>query len=120
MDLQTSILGLGSYVPDTRLSNLDLEKTLDTTDEWITSRTGIKARRIAAKDQNTSDLCVLAGRKAITSAGLAVEDIDAIVVATLSPDYMTPATACLVQHKLGLSSRGVPAFDINAACSGFV
>jgi len=115
-----AILGTGSYVPARRLSNFDFEKSLDTTDEWITTRTGIKARRIAAPEEATSDLCLKAAQAALENAGIQASDIDLIVVSTLTPDYMMPSTACVLQKKLGLSDRGVPAFDMNAACSGFV
>lgn len=111
------IKGTGSYIPEKVMTNLDLEKIVDTSDEWITARTGIKERRIA-EGENTSDLAAKAGTRAIESAGLKPEDIDMVIVATMSPDQPTPATACSVQEKMGL--RKVPAFDISAACSGFV
>ncbi|MCH3853420.1 3-oxoacyl-ACP synthase, partial [Campylobacter jejuni] len=101
------------------LSNHDLEKIIDTTDEWITRRTGIKERRIASKDESTSDLGTKAAIKAIERANLKPQDIDAILVATLSPDYFTmPSTACKIAANLGLN--GISAFDISAACSGFI
>lgn len=115
-----AILGTGSYVPARRLSNQDFEKSLETTDEWITTRTGIKARRIAAPEEATSDLCLKAAQAALENAGIQASELDLIVVSTLTPDYMMPSTACVLQKKLGLSDKGVPAFDMNAACSGFV
>ena len=115
-----AILGLGSYAPTKRLTNQDFEKTLDTTDEWITSRTGIKARHIAAPGQQTSDLCVLAAQKALEDARMKADEIDLIIVATSTPDYPFPATACILQNKLGISEKKMPAFDIAAACTGFM
>lgn len=115
---KTGILGLGAYLPEKILTNKDLEKMVDTTDEWITTRTGIKERRIARKDEATSDMAAEAARRALADAKLKPEDIDLIIVATITPDMFFPATACLVQHKLG--ARTVPAFDISVACSGFI
>ncbi|MEQ9825548.1 MAG: beta-ketoacyl-ACP synthase III [Puniceicoccaceae bacterium] len=112
------IRGMGSSVPETRLTNEDLTKIVDTNDEWITARTGIKERRVAGDDLQVSDLAVNASRNALNEAGLRPEDIDLIVVATLTSEMISPATACLVQQKLGC--RPIPAFDINAACSGFI
>ena len=113
-----SITGVGSYVPDRVLTNAELERMVDTSDEWIRSRTGIRERRIAADDQATSDLAVAAARRALTSAGLTATDVDLIIVATITPDMLFPSTACLVQHKLGATRAA--AFDLEAACSGFV
>jgi 3-oxoacyl-[acyl-carrier-protein] synthase-3 len=113
-----SIIGTGSYVPERVLSNADLEKMVDTTDEWIITRTGIKERRIAAKDEHTSDLATKAARAAIEQAGISVDEIDLIVVATVTPDMFFPATACFVQQKL--QAKRAACFDISAACSGFV
>ncbi len=113
-----SISGVGSYVPAKVLSNADLEKLVETSDEWITSRTGIKERRIAATDEFTSDLAVHAARKAMEQAGVTGEQIDLIIVATITPDMPFPSTACLVQHKIG--ARRAAAFDLEAACSGFI
>jgi 3-oxoacyl-[acyl-carrier-protein] synthase-3 len=113
-----SILSVGSYVPERVLTNRDLEKMVDTSDEWITSRTGIKERRIAASDEYTSDLAARAALRALQNSGLRAEDIDLIIVATITPDMMFPATACLVQQKIG--ARRAAAFDVEAACSGFI
>ncbi len=115
----TVIRGTGSYAPSRVLRNEDLTGIVDTTDEWIVTRTGIRERRIAAEDEATSDLAVPAARAAMEMAGLGPEDIDAVIVCTLTPDMLFPSTACLVQSLLGLR-RGIPAFDVDAACSGFV
>ncbi len=117
-EYNAGIIGLGSYLPEKIMDNFDLEKIVDTSDEWITARTGIKERRIASEDESTSDLAVKAALKAIDSAGITKEDIDVIIVATMSPDQPTPATACGVQAKLGV--KNIPSFDISAACSGFI
>ena len=110
---------IGAYVPERILSNEDLTKMVDTTDEWITKRTGIKERRIAAENETTSDMAVKAAELAIERSGLVKSDIDMIVMATISPDYFNmPSTATVVAHKMGLDK--VPAFDISAACTGFV
>src|SRR5216684_3066050 len=113
-----SITGVGSYVPARILTNADLEKTVDTSDEWITSRTGIKERRLAASDEFTSDLATQAALKAMTNAGITAEQIDLIIIATITPDMPFPSTACLVQQKIG--ARRAAAFDVEAACSGFI
>ena len=113
-----SITGVGSYVPERILTNADLEKMVDTTDEWITTRTGIKERRIAAANEFTSDLATKAARRAMEMAGVTAEQIDLIIVASITPDMPFPNTACLVQQKIG--ARRIPAFDIEAACSGFL
>jgi len=115
---KAGIIGLGMYLPDNILTNAELEKMVDTTDEWIVTRTGIKERRIARSDEATSDMAVNAAREALKNANLKAEDIDLIIVATITPDMFFPATACLVQAKLG--ARTVPAFDISVACSGFI
>lgn len=112
------IAGTGSYLPEKLLTNADLERMLDTTDEWILARTGIRERHIAAEGEFTSDLSLQAARRAIQSAGIAADDIDLIIVATTTPDRIFPSTACLMQDKLGISN--CPAFDIQAVCSGFV
>lgn len=113
-----AIVGVGAYVPTRVLTNAELEKMVDTTDEWITSRTGIKERRIAAKDEFTSDLAAKAAQRAMKAAGVTGEQIDLIIVATITPDMVFPSTACLVQQKIG--ARRVAAFDLEAACSGFI
>lgn len=117
-EYNSGIIGLGSYLPERIMDNFDLEKIVDTSDEWITARTGIKERRIASENESTSDLAVKAAEKAIESAGITKDDIDVIIVATMSPDQPTPATACAVQAKLGV--KNIPSFDISAACSGFI
>ncbi|MCT4575418.1 MAG: ketoacyl-ACP synthase III [Alphaproteobacteria bacterium] len=113
------ITGWGSYVPEKILSNNDLEKLVETSDEWITKRTGIKERRIAADDQLTSDLAVIAAEKAIKKSGLDKNDIDLIIVATTTPDFTFPSTATIVQNKLGIDNK-CPSFDMQAVCCGFV
>lgn len=113
-----SIAGVGSYVPERELTNHDLAKMVDTSDEWITSRTGIKARRVAAKDQFTSDLAAQAALRAMQKGNVKPEEIDLIIVATITPDMPFPSTACLVQQKIG--AYRAAAFDIEAACSGFI
>jgi 3-oxoacyl-[acyl-carrier-protein] synthase-3 len=113
-----SIAGVGSYVPDRIITNADLEKMVDTTDEWIVSRTGIKQRRVAATDQYTSDLASNAALRAMKRSGVKPEEIDLIIVATITPDMPFPSTACLVQQKIG--AYRAAAFDIEAACSGFI
>jgi 3-oxoacyl-[acyl-carrier-protein] synthase-3 len=113
-----SIAGVGSYVPEQILTNADLEKMVDTSDEWITTRTGIKERRIAGKNEFTSDLAACAALRAMECAGVAAEKIDLIIVATITPDMIFPATACLVQQKI--AARHAAAFDLEAACSGFI
>lgn len=112
------ILGIGSYAPDKILTNADLERIVETSDEWISTRTGIKERRIVAQDQATSDLAVEAARKALAQAGVSGAEIDLIIVATISPDMLFPATACLVQD--ALEANNAAAFDLSAGCSGFV
>lgn len=114
----SSIIGTGSYMPEKILTNEDLSKIVDTSDEWITSRTGIKERRIAAETEATSDIASEAARRAMQSAGVTAEEIDLIVVATVTPDMAFPSTACFVQKKIGASNA--VCFDISAACSGFL
>jgi len=117
--LYASFKSIGAYVPSKVLSNADLEKMVDTSDEWILKRTGISERRIAAKDESTSDMAAKASKLAIERAGLEPSDIDLVICATVTPDYFNmPATACLISDKLGI--KNVQAFDISAACSGFV
>ena len=113
-----SITSVGSYVPSRVLTNADLEKLVETTDDWIVSRTGIRERRIAAADEFTSDMAAKAAQLAMDRAGITPEQIDLIIVATITPDMPFPATACLVQQKIG--ARRAAAFDIEAACSGFI
>ena len=113
-----SISGVGSYVPAKILTNADLEKMVDTSDEWITTRTGIKERRVAAKNEYTSDMALKAAQRAMKMAGVTSDQLDLIITATITPDMPFPATACLVQQKLG--ARRAAAFDLEAACSGFI
>ncbi len=113
-----SITGVGSYVPARILTNADLEKMVDTSDEWITTRTGIKQRRLAAKDEFTSDMAAKAAGQAMKRAGVTADQIDLIIVATITPDMPFPNTASLVQRKIG--ARRAAAFDVEAACSGFI
>lgn len=116
--IKAGFLGTGSYLPDKIMTNKDLEKIVETSDEWIVTRTGIKERRVAAEGQFTSDMAAEAGKKALAAAGLKPSDLDLILVATITPDMPTPATACFVQSKLGAPQAA--AFDVSAACSGFV
>jgi len=113
-----SISGVGAYVPAKVLTNADLEKMVETSDEWITTRTGIKERHIAAAEEYTSDLGAEAARRAMKMANVTADQIDLIIVATITPDMPFPSTACLVQHKLG--AKRAAAFDLEAACSGFI
>lgn len=113
-----NITGTGRYLPERVITNQYLEALVDTSDEWIRQRTGIIERRMAAPEQATSDLCLEAAKIAIADAGLTPNDIDQIIVATVTPDHMFPATACILQHALGC--RQVPSFDLTAACSGFI
>jgi 3-oxoacyl-[acyl-carrier-protein] synthase-3 len=113
-----SITGVGSYVPARVLTNADLEKKVETSDEWITTRTGIKERRLAAHDEYTSDLASNAALKAMQMAGVTGEQVDLIITATITPDMPFPSTSCLVQQKIG--ARRAAAFDVEAACSGFI
>lgn len=112
------IVGTGSYLPEKVITNRDLELAVDTTDEWIYTRTGIRQRHVAADDQKASDLALEASRRALEAAGISAADLDLIVVATTTPDMVFPSTACLLQAKLG--ARNCPAFDVQAVCSGFV
>jgi 3-oxoacyl-[acyl-carrier-protein] synthase III len=116
--IHAGFLGTGSYLPEKILTNQEMEKIVDTSDEWIVTRTGIKERHMAAAGQTTSDMATEAAKKALQSAGLKPTDLDLILVATITPDMPTPATACFVQSKLGAPQAA--AFDISAACSGFV
>lgn len=112
------IIGLGKYVPEKVMTNFDFEKIIDTTDEWIRTRTGVEERRFASEDQATSDLALEAGKRALEAAKISPEDLDMIIVATVSPDHPFPSTACLVQKKIGAVNAA--AFDLNAACTGFI
>ena len=117
--LSTIILGTGSYAPERVLTNDEVSKRVDTSDEWIRSRSGIRERRIGAPDEATSDMAVQAGLRALKDAGVGAAEIDLLVLATITPDSPMPATACLVQHKLGIPNSAA-CFDLNAACSGFI
>ena len=113
-----TLAGTGSYAPKRILTNEELAKTVDTSDEWIVTRSGIRERRIAGKGELTSDMAAEAGRRALEAAGTPHNEVDLIIVATTTPDMPFPSTACIVQHKLGLNS--LAAFDLQAACSGFL
>jgi 3-oxoacyl-[acyl-carrier-protein] synthase-3 len=115
---RSRVAGIGSYLPEKVITNFDLEKMVDTSNEWIVQRTGIERRHVVADDQGTSDLCVEAAKKALTQAQMTIDQIDLILVATVTPDFKMPSTACLVQAKLG--AKNIMAFDLNAACSGFI
>src|SRR5256885_9711639 len=112
------IAGTGSHVPERRLTNDDLSKMVETSDEWITQRTGIKERRIAGSDDSTATLGTAAARRAIEAAGIEAKDIELLIVATITPEVVFPSTACFIGAELGIP--GVPAFDMSAACSGFI
>ena len=116
--IDVCIAGTGSYVPERILTNAELAKIVDTTDEWIVSRTGIKERRIAAEGEFTSHMASKAAERALEQAGLTADELELIIVATITPDTPTPATACHVQKQLG--AKNAVAFDISAACSGFL
>ena len=113
-----SIVGTGSYMPERILTNAELETLVETTDEWIVSRTGIKERRVAAADESTSDLAAKAALSAMENAGITADEIDLIIVATITPDMFFPSTACFVQHKIG--AKKAACFDVSAACAGFL
>ena len=117
-DYGAIIAGTGSFVPEKRLTNADLSKLVDTNDEWIVQRTGIRERRIAAKDESTATLATAAARRAIESAGLTPQDIDLVLCGTITPEMTFPSTACFVAAALGMGNT--PAFDVAAACSGFL
>ena len=116
--LPVALVGTGSYVPERKLTNADLEKMVDTSNEWIVERTGIEERRIAAPDEKTSDMATKAAQRALEAAGITAEEIDLIIVGTVTPDTFTPSTACYVQANLGAVNAA--AFDISAACSSFL
>ena len=117
--MYSRIVGTGGYLPEKILTNHDLAQMVDTSDDWIFSRTGIRERHIAADNQTTSDLAFQAAQRAIEMAGVNPQSIDLIIVATTTPDVVFPSTACILQEKLGIKSGG-PAFDLQAVCSGFV
>ncbi|MDK3157119.1 beta-ketoacyl-ACP synthase III [Kamptonema cortianum] len=112
------IAGTGFYVPEKILTNAELTQMVETSDEWITTRTGIKERRIASADEHTSDMAAQAARMAVSNAGLTPEDVDLIICATVTPDTIFPSTACWIQHKIGAKKSA--AFDLQAACAGFI
>ena len=116
--IYSRIVGTGSYLPPRVVTNDELAKRLDTSDAWIRERTGIRQRHIAEESQTSSDLALEASRRALESAGLTAADIDLVIVATSTPDFIFPSTACLLQAKLGV--KGCAAFDVQAVCSGFV
>jgi 3-oxoacyl-[acyl-carrier-protein] synthase-3 len=115
---RAKIIGIGSYVPERILTNQDLEKMVDTSDEWIIARTGIIERHIAADDEDTSDMCVQAARRALDAAGLTPEDLDLIIVGTVTPDFRLPSVSCMIQKKLGAVNSAT--MDLVAACAGFI
>lgn len=117
-DMNTGIIGIGRYLPEKILTNADLEKMVDTSDEWIRTRTGIEERRVAGDDIDTSDMAYEAAKKAIEDAGISPEDIDLILVATVTPDQPFPSVGCLLQERLG--AKKAAAMDISAACAGFM
>lgn len=116
--IRARIIGTGQYLPEKIMTNKDIEKLCDTTDEWIRQRTGIEQRHVAAEGQATSDLALEASKMAMDRAGVKPEDLDTIIVCTITPDYQLPATGSILQHKLG--AKTAAAFDLNAACSGFL
>ncbi|MDD4964702.1 MAG: ketoacyl-ACP synthase III [Gallionella sp.] len=117
--MYSRVIGTGSYLPAKTVTNFDLEKQVDTTNEWIVTRSGIQERHFAAEGEMTSDLGLQASLRAIEAAGIAANDIDLIIVATTSPDQMFPSTACILQDKLGIQNGGA-AFDVQAVCGGFI
>ncbi len=116
--IHARIAGTGSYLPEKVLTNDDLTKLVDTSDEWIAARTGIRERHVAAEGETTSDLAYQASLRALEAAGVEAGELDLIIMGTTTPDLIFPSAACLLQHKLG--ANGCPAFDVNAACSGFI
>lgn len=118
MKISAGILGVGSYLPEKVMTNADLEKMVDTTDQWIIERTGIKMRHIAAPEQATSDMSIIAAKRALAKAKTDPKELDLVIVATASPDHAFPSTACLVQDAIG--AENAAAFDLGAGCSGFV
>ena len=116
--IYSRIAGTGSYLPSKVLTNDDLARIVDTSDEWIAARTGIRERHVAAEGETTSDLAFHAAVRAMEAAGVSAGELDLIVVGTTTPDLIFPSTACLLQHRIG--ANGCAAFDVNAACSGFI
>ena len=116
--VNAKIIGLGGYVPDKIYDNAYMESIVDTSDEWITRRTGVKERHISADNEYTTDMAAIAAKRALENAGVSAEEIDLIILATVTPDYFTPSCACVVQNSIGAVNAA--AFDINAACSSFV
>jgi 3-oxoacyl-[acyl-carrier-protein] synthase-3 len=116
--IYSRIVGTGSFLPANVVTNADLAKMVDTSDEWVAARTGIRQRHLAAEGETTGDLAFGAAKAALEAAGVAAKDIDLLIVGTTTPDLIFPSTACLLQHRLG--ANGCPAFDVNAACSGFI
>lgn len=119
MNKSIIIAGTGSYLPEKIITNHDIAKTVDTSDEWVYTRSGIKERRIAKSEEAASDMALISAKRAIENAKLKPEDIDLVIVTTVTPDMMFPSTACILQAKLGIHNN-IPCFDIEAACSGFV
>src|ERR1700755_1025067 len=115
---RAKISALGTYVPPKGLTNQDLEKMVDTNDQWIVERTGIRERHVLAKGMGVSDICVEAAKKCLAARGIAASEVEVIIVGTVTPDMMFPSTACLVQDKIG--AKGAWGFDVSAGCSGFV
>lgn len=115
---RAKIIGIGSYAPEKVLTNSELERMVDTSDEWIKTRTGISERRIAASDEDTSDMCIHAAHKALDRAGLSPDDIDLIIAGTVTPDYRLPSLSCMIQKKLGATNAAT--MDVVAACAGFI
>jgi 3-oxoacyl-[acyl-carrier-protein] synthase-3 len=116
--MYSRVVGTGSYLPEKILTNHDLSELVDTSDEWIVTRTGIRERHVAADDQNGSDLALIASRRALEAAGIGADQLGLLIVATTTPDMIFPSTACILQSKLG--ARGFPCFDVQAVCSGFI
>jgi 3-oxoacyl-[acyl-carrier-protein] synthase III len=116
--IYSRIAGTGSFLPANVVTNADLAKMVDTSDEWVAARTGIRQRHLAAEGETTGDLAFGAAKAALEAAGVEAKDIDLLIVGTTTPDLIFPSTACLLQHRLG--ANGCPAFDVNAACSGFI
>lgn len=118
MSHQARITAIGTYLPEEVLTNADIEKLVDTSDEWIVTRSGIRERRIASDDQAASDIALPAAKQALEKAGLDAKELDAIILATMTPDYISPSTAAILQHNLG--AENAAAFDISAACTGYL